>query len=101
MTVVVTGNCRDCRFTECVDVCPAACFHLDDAMVYVDPVECIDCMACIVVCPVSAIFPEGEVPDSEREWIETNRTRSCSLPVITLKQEPLPTAQKRRTELGF
>jgi ferredoxin len=101
MTVVVTGNCRLCRFTECVDVCPAACFHLDDTMVYVDPVECIDCMACIVVCPVKAIFPESEVPEPQREWIEINRTRSPKLPVILVKQEPLPTAQDRRTDLGF
>jgi ferredoxin len=101
MTVVVTGNCRKCRFTECVDVCPAACFHGDEDMVYVNPLECVDCMACIVVCPVKAIFPEQEVPEPEREWIELNRTRSPDLPVISLKQEPLPTAQKRRADLGF
>lgn len=101
MTVVVTGNCRNCRFTECVDVCPAACFHADGEMVYVDPLECIDCMACVVVCPVEAILPEEEVPESQREWIATNRIRSRSLPVIALKQEPLPTAQQRRTELGY
>jgi ferredoxin len=101
MTVVVTGNCSLCRFTECVDVCPAACFHLDQSMVYVDPVECIDCMACIVVCPVEAIYPEEQVPESERAWIEINRTRALELPVILLKQEPLPTAQQKRGELGF
>src|ERR1700722_667940 len=101
MTVVVTGNCRQCRFTECVDVCPAACFHADAEMVYVDPLECVDCMACIVVCPVKAIYPENEVPESQREWIQVNEARSRELPVISLKQDPLATAQRRRTELGF
>jgi len=101
MTVVVTGNCRKCRFTECVDVCPAACFHVDDIMVYVDPLACVDCMACIVVCPVKAIFPENDLPEPQREWIEINRRRSLDLPLVLVKQEPLPTAQNRRKELGF
>jgi ferredoxin len=101
MTVVVTGNCSLCRYTECVDVCPAACFHVDETMVYVDPQECVDCMACIVVCPVKAIYPEDEVPEPLRSWIELNRTRSQELPVIELKQEPLPTAVGRRRDLGY
>jgi ferredoxin len=58
-------------------------------------------MACIVVCPVKAIYPEQEVPEPQHDWIEINRTRSLELPVITLKQDPLPTAQKKRAELGF
>jgi ferredoxin len=70
-------------------------------MVYVDPVECIDCLACIVVCPVKAIYTEKDLPESQRPWIEVNATRSRELPLLTLKQEPLPTAQRRRTELGF
>jgi len=28
----------------------------DVEQLYIDPVECIDCGACIPVCPVSAIF---------------------------------------------
>jgi ferredoxin len=101
MTVVVTGNCSLCRFTECVDVCPAACFHVDEKMVYVDPVECIDCLACIVVCPVKAIYTEKDVPESQHAWIEVNRIRCRELPLLLLKQQPLPTAQPRRAELGF
>jgi ferredoxin len=99
MAVVVTGNCTQCRFTECVDVCPAACFHADEQMVYVDPVECIDCLACIVACPVRAIYPEDEVPAAEHAWIELNRIRAQQLPVITLKVAPLPTAAAKRAEI--
>jgi ferredoxin len=101
MTVVVTGNCSLCRFTECVDVCPVTCFHADEMMVYVDPLECIDCMACIVVCPVKAIYPEEDVPEADRDWIDANRTRSRDLPTLLIKQEPLPTAQSKRAELGY
>jgi ferredoxin len=101
MTVVVTDNCRLCRFTECVDVCPAACFHIDDKMVYVDPEECIDCLACIVVCPVKAIYKENELPESLQEWAQLNRERAAALPVILLKQAPLPGAMQRRADLGL
>lgn len=36
MTVVVTDNCQLCRFTQCVTVCPVACFHGDETMLYID-----------------------------------------------------------------
>ncbi|MDB5159719.1 MAG: 4Fe-4S ferredoxin, iron-sulfur binding [Mucilaginibacter sp.] len=101
MTVVVTENCHGCRFTECVDVCPAACFHFDDTMLYVDPDECVDCMACIVVCPVKAIYPEKDVPEAQRNWIEVNRIRALELPSILVRQSPLPTAEIQRAELGL
>ena len=29
---------------------------------YIDPDTCIDCNACVPVCPYEAIFPEDEVP---------------------------------------
>ena len=32
-------------------------------MLYIDPVECIDCGACVPVCPVSAIFPLDDLPE--------------------------------------
>ncbi|MGH9447272.1 MAG: 4Fe-4S binding protein, partial [Terriglobia bacterium] len=28
----------------------------------IDPDECIDCGACVPVCPVSAIFPTEDLP---------------------------------------
>ncbi len=30
---------------------------------YIDPVECIDCGACVPVCPVSAIFALDDLPE--------------------------------------
>jgi ferredoxin len=33
--------------------------------VYIDPVECIDCGACVAECPVDAIFHADELP---RKW---------------------------------
>jgi ferredoxin len=34
-------------------------------MLYIHPVECIDCGACVPACPVDAIFPIDETP---RQW---------------------------------
>ena len=101
MTVVVTDNCQLCRFTECVSVCPVACFHADDRMVYIDNDVCIDCMACIPVCPVKAIVAEADLSEGQFHWVAENAEKSRQLPVINDKQTPLPTAEARRAELGY
>ena len=101
MTIIVTDNCRLCRFTECVAVCPTACFHADDEMVYIDNDNCIDCRACIPVCPVKAIYAEDDLKGDQLRWVEINAQKSKALPVIDLKQEPLSTAEDRRKELGY
>ncbi len=101
MTFIVTSNCQRCRFTDCVDVCPVDCFHADDEMLYIDPEECIDCGACVPECPVEAIFDESQVPENEKHWIAINAERSVKLPVINHTEDPLPTAEARKKELGF
>jgi ferredoxin len=101
MTTVVTGNCQRCRFTDCVTVCPVACFHGDDEMLYIDNEVCIDCGACIPECPVQSIYEDSDLPDDLRHWIAINAERAPTLPVIEDKQDPLPGAEERRAELGF
>ena len=39
---------------------------------YIDPVECIDCGACVPVCPVSAIFPLEDLPEKWKQYAELN-----------------------------
>ena len=68
MTFVVTDHCRHCRYTDCVAVCPVECFHGDAEMLYIDPVVCIDCGACVPECPVEAIYEEGSLP-AELEYL--------------------------------
>lgn len=101
MPHVVTDNCHLCRFTDCVTVCPVACFHADEEHTYIDPGVCIDCGACIPACPVHAIYEVIDIPDDQRYWIEINAGRALQLPVISEKQTPLPTAEKRKAKLGF
>jgi ferredoxin len=101
MAFVVTGNCKGCRFTDCVAVCPVECFHADDQMLYIDPDECIDCGACVPECPVEAIYDETELPDELQSWKQLNADKAPGLPVITETGDPLPGAEERKKELGF
>jgi NAD-dependent dihydropyrimidine dehydrogenase PreA subunit len=39
---------------------------------YINPEECIDCGACIPVCPVSAIFPIEDLPNNWKSFAEIN-----------------------------
>jgi ferredoxin len=101
MPHVVTDNCHLCRFTDCVETCPVACFHADGERTYIDPGVCIDCGACIPACPVRAIYEVIDLPDDQWRWIEINAERSRVLPLIDSKQDPLPTAAARRANLGY
>jgi ferredoxin len=101
MTFVVTENCKGCRFTDCVAVCPVECFHGDDEMLYIDPDECIDCGACVPECPVEAIYDETELPDELSDWLKINAEKAPKLPVINESTDPLGGAEERKKELGF
>ena len=46
----------------------------DAEMLYIDPVECIDCGACVPVCPVSAIFALDDLPE---KWNDLHRKTLC------------------------
>ena len=106
MTHVVTSNCIDCKFTDCVLVCPVDCFYEAGNMLVIDPDECIDCSACVAECPVEAIYAEDEVPESEESSLELNAAKAAEIKdnggePITDSKEPLPTAEARKTSLGF
>jgi ferredoxin len=62
MTYIVGEPCHQCKYGDCVDVCPVDCFYQGEDGLYINPDECIDCDACKPECPVDAIFPEEEGP---------------------------------------
>ena len=103
MAYVVTSNCEDCRFTDCVEVCPVNCFYGDDRMLYINPNECIDCDACVPACPVEAIFALDDVPDDQKAWIQVNsdKTLGGGLENVTTKMDPLPSAEEKKAALGL
>ena len=47
MAHIVAEPCFDCKYTDCVVVCPVDCFYEGDQMLYIHPEECIDCEACV------------------------------------------------------
>lgn len=96
MAHVVAEPCIKCKFTDCVAVCPVDCFHEGVNMLTIDPDECIDCGACVDECPVTAIFPEEDLPDKWQEWTAINARLAAEWPVINTKQDPLPTAEEFR-----
>lgn len=94
MAYVVTEPCVNCRYTDCVDVCPVDCFHVGPNFLVIDPAVCIDCTLCVDECPVEAICEASEVPEGQEHFIELNARYAAIWPVITDKQEPLPTAEE-------
>lgn len=72
MTYVITESCINCKYTDCVDVCPVDCFRAGPNFLVIDPDECIDCTLCVAECPVDAIYPEDEVPNGQEHFIQLN-----------------------------
>ncbi len=86
MAYIIAEPCIGTKDTACVDVCPVDCIHpakgrtYDDgrptydevSQLYIDPTECIDCGACVPVCPVTAIFAEADLPEKWHNYIEVN-----------------------------
>ena len=113
MAFVITETCIGTQDQACVSVCPVDCIHFDpgtDAMLYINPTDCIDCGACQPACPVNAIFPEGDVPTDQRKFVEINslwyadkaaaRTRVGNRPIAatTAKKEPATATAPAETE---
>ncbi len=74
MTHVIAQPCIDVKDKACVDVCPVDCIHGDDdsKMLYIHPVDCIDCTLCVDACPVTAIFAEEDLPEEWKEFTKIN-----------------------------
>ena len=94
MAHVVTEPCTGCKFTDCVEVCPCDCFYEAGDRLWINPDECVDCRACIPVCPVGAIFLDEDVPEKWRHYIALNAEATTgpdkeNFPVITEKKPPL------------
>lgn len=87
MTFVVTEPCIKCKYTDCVEVCPVDCFHEGPNFLVINPDECIDCSLCIPECPVEAIYPDDEVPESQQAYIELNAKLAKKWPVIDMQKD--------------
>jgi len=90
MTHVVAEPCVNCKFTDCVEVCPVDAFREGENCLVIDPDECIDCTLCVSQCPVNAIFIDSDLPEQWAEWLDLNAELSRVWPVITKKKDPMP-----------
>ena len=80
MAYVIAEPCIGSKETACVNACPVECIHpkkdepnfTDSNMLHIDPEECIDCGACVPVCPVSAIFALDDLPQKWAEYAGKN-----------------------------
>jgi len=94
MPSVVCAPCQGCKYTDCAVVCPVECFYQDDVQLYIDPLSCTDCDACLAVCPVHAIYRAPQVPSWWLAFIELNARKTAALQAagaapVTSKQLPL------------
>jgi len=68
MAYVITPACTIVEL--CVEACPVDCIHPkkdEDGFeatpqLFINPGECIDCGACVPVCPASAIYSADDLP---------------------------------------
>jgi NAD-dependent dihydropyrimidine dehydrogenase PreA subunit len=80
MAYVIAEPCIGTKDTACVDACPVDCIHpkkdepnhAEAELLYIDPIECIDCGACVPVCPVSAIFALDDLPEKWADFTARN-----------------------------
>ena len=96
MTFVVAEPCINCKFTDCVAVCPVDCFYEGENFLAIHPDECIDCGACVPECPVEAIFDENELPEKWADFKDLNAKLCEDWPGISDKQDPMPESEKWR-----
>jgi ferredoxin len=95
MAHIVTEPCIKCKYTDCVAVCPVECFYEGANFLVIHPDECIDCGACVPVCPTTAIFALDDVPEQWKDYAEINAQYAQTWPKNpTAKRDPLPEAEQ-------
>jgi ferredoxin len=94
MTYVVTEPCINCKYGDCVPVCPVDAFHEGANFMVIDPEECIDCSLCVDECPAGAIFDESKLPEEYARYVAINAELTKAWPLIKDKPEPLPDADE-------
>src|SRR6056297_2243404 len=94
MAYIVTEPCINCKYTNCAAVCPVDAFREGPNFLTIDPLECIDCDACVSECPVEAIYPDDEVPEEWEHYIDLNErlAENWEDKIINETQDALPDA---------
>jgi NAD-dependent dihydropyrimidine dehydrogenase PreA subunit len=72
VTYIIAQPCVDVLDKACIEECPVDCIYEGDRMLYIHPDECVDCGACVPVCPVEAISHEADVPAQWKGFYAVN-----------------------------
>mgnify|MGYP001222220126 FL=1 len=93
MSFIIGNKCVGVCDTACVEVCPVDCINgplsvtdrgaevekmTDEEkkglQLYINPIDCINCGACVPECPVEAIYMDEEeaIAEGELEAVEKN-----------------------------
>jgi ferredoxin--NADP+ reductase len=70
-------------------------------MLYIDPVACVDCGACVSACPVGAIVPDSKLDATQLPFVEINasfypeRPANVKLPPTSKLAPVIPAAEVR------
>jgi ferredoxin len=94
MTFIVGENCINCKYGDCIEVCPVDCFYEGENMLVIHPDECIDCALCEPECPANAIFSEDEIPEDQKDFLQLNAELAEKWDNITEKCDPHPDAKQ-------
>ncbi|WP_179468001.1 4Fe-4S binding protein [Mycolicibacterium vinylchloridicum] len=94
MAFVITQNC--CTDASCVPACPVDCIRpvpdpsgVGNQMLYIDPAACVDCGACLQVCPVGAIYYEDDLPEGQTKFRDINAEFFDRRPLETRAAPPV------------
>ena len=86
MTYFISSDCIDVKDRACVEECPVDCIYEGNRKMYINPVECIDCGACEMACPMEAIGNTSSTGRSDLFAIDNAEFFSKRLPG---RNEPL------------
>jgi ferredoxin len=78
MAYVIVDTCTKDKL--CIEACPVDCIHPKEdetkfeevPQLYVQPEECIDCGACVPVCPTNSIYVLDELPADRAHFADKN-----------------------------
>lgn len=94
MAFVVTDACIQCKYTDCVSVCPVDAFYEGPNFLVINPDECICCALCVPECPIGAIIDEDDLTVAQQPLRELNMQLAQQWPNISRAKTPLPDAKE-------